>query len=506
MTRRFLPIAAVLATGLLLASCAADSGSGGASASAEPTAITIALPAQPPGTDPILTRSISAWNIYYGIYDGLTRIDATGEVQPGLAEAWESNDDVSEWTFQIRPDVTFHDGTPLTAADIVFTYETILASDESTNKAAISMVDSVVATDDSTVVFTLKNPYAAFGSMAATIGIVPQAAYEAAAGQFAANPVGTGPYKYVSQSDGVDYVVEKNTDYWGAEPDIDSVTFAFVGAEDARVSGVESGTLDIAIIPPNQVEALAGSTTVETATAPGNQVVFLGANSAAGPLANTDLRNAISLAVDREAITNALLGGLAEPTGQILAEGVTGYVPGIDVPEQDVEEAAMLVASSGYAGEEITLEFASSGGLARGSEVAQAIEGYLSEIGLNITLVGVDQASFSLKLANHEITGLYLNGWAPSVMDGDVVINQLFAGGPEDYAKNADMAALYIEQQSAAGAAREAVYEEIDALNTELGLAIPLYTNNYSFAIGSGIDWAPAVDGIYRIADISLSE
>ena len=503
MTRRFLSIAAVLTTGLMLASCASEPGANDAG-SDQPTAITIALPAQPSGTDPIMTRSIAAWNIYYGIYDGLTRIDGSGELEPGLAESWESSDDLTEWTFHIRPGVAFHDGTPLTATDIAYTYQTILSADESTNRAAIAMVDSVEAVDNSTVRFQLKNPFSAFESMVATIGIVPQSAYEAAAGQFSAAPVGTGPYSYVSQSDGVDYVVEKNPDYWGDEPSIDSVTFTFVGAEDARVSGVESGTLDMAIIPPNQMAALAGSSSVSTASEAGNQVVFLGANSESGPLSNADIRSAISLAVDREAITSALLGGLAAPSGQILAKGVTGYVDGVKASAQDVKKATALVAASGYAGEVIPLEFASSGGLARGSEVAQAIERYLADIGLNISLVGTDQSSFSLKLANKQIAGLYLNGWAPSVMDGDVVINQLFAGGPEDYAANPDMATLYAEQQRAIGAAREAIYEKINALNATLAIAIPLYTNNYSFTTSNTISWTPPADGIYRIADITL--
>ncbi|MDF2442455.1 MAG: peptide/nickel transport system substrate-binding protein, partial [Subtercola sp.] len=168
MIRRIIPAASALIVGLLLTSCASNGASTDTSGAAVPTAITVGLPAQPPSTDPILTRSISAWNIYYAIYDGLTRIDAAGALQPGLATTWEHSDDLTQWTFHIRDGVTFSDGTELKASDIVYTYRTILASDKSTNRSAISMVTNVEVNPAGDVVFTLKNPYSAFEKVAAT--------------------------------------------------------------------------------------------------------------------------------------------------------------------------------------------------------------------------------------------------------------------------------------------------------------------------------------------------
>lgn len=251
---------------------------------------------------------------------------------------------------------------------------------------------------------------------------------------------------------------------------------------------------------------LEGSGTVEVATAPGNQVAFLGMNPAAGPLSDVRIREAVSLAVEREDLTEGLLGGLATPTGQLLAEGVQGFIPDVTAPTADVAEAADLVEEAGYDGTPITLQYASSGGMSQAGDVAQAIAGVLTEIGLNIELAGTDQATFGLALADHAITGLYLNGWAPSVMDGDVVVNQLLAGGPEDYFATPEMAELYRAQQAATGDERTAVYEEILDLNDANVQTVPLYVNNYTYAIDPAFDWSPAKDGIFRIQDIRLAD
>ncbi|GAA3664920.1 ABC transporter substrate-binding protein [Microbacterium marinilacus] len=505
MNARPLALAVLVVGASALTACAPFDAADGTVGDA-PSAVTIALPAEPPGTDPILTRSIAAWNIYYALYDGLTRIDRSGEVVPGLATEWEADETLTEWTFHLREGVVFHDGSTLTPADVVGTYRAILGDESSTNRAAISMLEAVEeGADGASVVFTLRNPYSAWASMVATIGVVPEAAYAEAGGSFADAPVGTGPYSFVSSTSGVDYRLTRNDDYWGEAPAVQDVTFSYVSSEDARLTGVQSGSLDIALVPPNQVAGLESSTRASVITEAGNQVVFLG-TTPAGPLADPALRRAISLAVDREALADSLLSGLAEPANQLVAPGVTGYVDDLSAPETDVDEAKALVAASGYDGSPITLEYASTGGVPMASEVAQAVAGALAEVGLTVELVGSDQPSFSLKLANSEIGGLYLNGWSPSVMDGDVVVNQILAGGPEDYYDDAEMAELYLEQQASEGEERLEVYERIWELNDELSYQIPLYVNSSSYAVDPAVEWVPAVDGIFRAADIVIAE
>lgn len=504
--RRFAGIGAAIAvSAALLTGCmppVEDTGSpdGGAVTGGSAT---LAMPAEPPNIEPIMMRSLAAWNMYYAVFDGLTRITSDGSIEPGLAESWTSNDTQDVWEFTIREGVKFHDGTDLQVSDIVYTYEKILASDTSTNRVAIAMIDTIEAVDEHTIRFTLKNPFSAWLNQVGTIGIVPEADYEAKGDKFADDPVGTGPYSFVAWNHGVDYQVERFEDYWGEPGKLDEVTFAFVGAADARVTGVESGTLDAAIIPENQVPVIEGSANAKVIEATSNKVALIGMNTTAGALQNVDVRRAIALAIDRTEIIDQLLAGFGSPTGQLVAEGVTGHVDGYPVPEFDQDAAKKLVEESGYAGEEITFQYASSGGGPTDPDVAQAIAGNLQEIGLNIKLVGAEQSSLSLTTANHQITGLYLNHWSPSSMDGDVVVSQLLAGGPEDYARDPKMAELYLEQQAAGEDERTDVYRSIWELNTENVYNVPLWQMKNAFAASKSLDWTPAVDGIYRISEIS---
>lgn len=500
-------VALLLSAGLLTGCMptVADAGGSGTEAVSGGD-VTLAMAAEPSNTDPIMTRSIAAWNMYYAIYDGLTRITATGEIEPGLAESWTHNDDLSEWDFTIRPGVKFHNGAEMTPADVVYTYTTILASDTSTNRPAVSMVKSVEEVEPGVVRFTLNNPFSAWLNQVATIGIVPEAVYSTELEGFVDNPVGTGPFQFVSWNHGVDYVVKRFDGYWGEPASVDKVTFAFVGAEDARVTGVESGTLDAAIIPPNQVPVLDGSTQASVISNPSNQVIFLGVNTTAGALSDERVRQAITVAIDREALIKQLLGGLGEPTGQLVAEGVAGHIADFPVPKYDVKKAKSLLTEAGYNGEEITLNYTTVGGLSMSVEIAQAIEGYLKAAGLTIKLVGAEQASQSLSIANHQMTGLYLSFWSPSSMDGDVVVNQLLAGGPEDYAKDPEFAKLYLEQQAAPEADRDAVFEKIWQANAEQVHHVPLFSPSNSFAVNPALAWKPAVDGIFRANDVALTK
>lgn len=501
--------AALSLSALLLTGCmgnAATNSGGGDGGSASGGSAVLAMPSEPGNIDPIMMRSLSAWNIYYAVFDGLTRIAADGSIEPGLAESWESNEAQDEWTFTIRDGVKFHDGTDLKVSDIVYTFEKILGSDTSTNKVAIAMIDTVEAPDEHTVKFKLKNPFSPWLSQVGTIGIVSEADYEKKGAEgFPDAPVGTGPFEFVAWNHGVDYQVKRFADYWGDPAKLDEVTFSFVGAADARTTGVESGTLDTALIPASQVPVIEASGSTRVIEADSNKVALLGLNTTAGALQDEKVRQAIPLAINRTQIIAQLLEGYATPTGQPVAKGVTGYVDGFEVPEYDVDAAKQLIEESGYNGEEITLEYPSSGGDPTDPEVAQAIAGNLKDAGLNIKLVGAEQQSLGLTIANHQIKGIYLNFWSPSSMDGDVVVSQLLAGGPEDYARSPEMAQLYLDQQAANEETRPEVFKKIWEWNAEHVSNVPLWQITNAYAASSALDWTPATDGIYRAVEIGRS-
>ncbi|MET0694231.1 MAG: ABC transporter substrate-binding protein, partial [Propionibacteriaceae bacterium] len=401
LVRRLLAALAVL-TLALSAACSTDSA--GSSTSTTGGEITVAQVTEPDTTDPLMTSSLAGYNLFYAVFDRLTGFDNDGKIQPGLAKSWTHNADFTVWDFTLQPGVKFHNGEPLKASDVAFSYNFVKKTPTSGNSFFVSVMKSAKVTSDSTVQFTLNQAFSAWPAQTSAISIVPEDVYTKLGTEgFAKAPVGTGPFTFVSWQRGVNYVVAKNPDYWGTKPTLDKVTFSLVAAEDARVNGVQSGSLNVGLIPPNQVPTVEGSGTAAVATKAANEVTFLGMNSTSGPLADARVRKALSLAIDRKAIVDNLLGGLGQLNAQLVAPSVTGFVEGFPEPTYDTAQATALLQEAGYQGEEITFEYATDGRIPLSSEIAQALAAYWEKVGVKIKLVGADQASHSLKVAGKKM-------------------------------------------------------------------------------------------------------
>ncbi|KXC04550.1 ABC transporter substrate-binding protein [Microbacterium hominis] len=496
--------AAVALTGaaLVLSACA-----GGSASTAETRNLTIGVVAEPEKSpDPIVDGSLAGYNIYYNLFDQLTVLDADGTIQPSLATAWTPNADFTQWTFTLRDDVTFQDGEPLRASDVVFTYETVLNTPDSDNLGYMGMLESVSAPDDHTVVFDLNSSFSPWPSITTAQSIVPEKVYTALGSEgFAAAPVGSGPFSFVSWKRGVDYVLKRNDAYWGGAPQIDTLTFQTVSDEEARLNGVISGSLDIALISPNQVSSAEGSG-IDVRSRAANGTTFLGVNSTSGPLADERIRQAVWHAIDRDALVKTVLSGRAVANDQIVAANVTGYVSDATGPAYDPAAAKALLAEAGYAGEAIPLEYATSGRIPMSAEIAQAIAGYLEAVGFTVSLSGMDQATLSNRIySTVDMKGLYLNTWAPSTMDGDMPATNLFAGGQNDYAKSPETAALVARQRTVAGDERIAAFRDLAEANFQGAYIVPLFTPEADYAVSPKVTWTPRVDGEYDLADVAFT-
>ena len=388
----------------------------------------------------------------------------------------------------------------------MFTYDEILEHEDSDNFAYMEQLESVEAPDDHTVVFHLNASFSPWPSITTLVSIVPHETYaELGSEGFAKAPVGSGPFKFVSWTRGVDYVIERNPDYWGSKASVEKVTFQTVSDEDARLNGVQSGSLDIALISPNQVDAASASGTATVESRTSNGVTFLGMNAASGPLADPLVRRAVSRAIDLEAISKSILAGRATPNSQLVAPNVTGYVKGLPQAPYDPAEARRLLAEAGYSGEPIPFQYATDGRIPLSSDVAQAIQGYLSDVGITVRMEGTDQASLSqIIYGDVSVKGLYLNTWAPSTMDGDMPVTNLFAGGQNDYAKSEKTAAKVLEQRSVDGEERIAVFEDLFTYNLDQAQILGLYTPDADYAVNPDVDWKPRADGELFLADVTI--
>lgn len=509
-SRRVLAAGALVAlSAVVLAGCAGDFDDGSASgdgASTAPTSIVAAIPTDPSSMDPIRSGALVVLSVFFHTFDQLVKITAEGDVEPKLAESWTPSEDLTQWDFTLRDGVVASNGEEIDAADVVFSYQAILDDPTSENFAYLSSIQSVEALDDRTVRFTLKQPFSAFPRNTSLISIVPSDTYqEMGADAFAQDPIGSGPYVFESIQTGVSYDLVRNDTYWGPAPAIDEISLQPVTSDESRVNGVLSGSLDIAQIGPTQVETAEGGGAAQVFSALSNGVVFLGVNSTSGVLKDAKVREAIALAIDKKAITENLLMGLAEPATAMLAPAVEGYSDAVSDTPFDPERARELLAEAGYDGSAIAFDYATDGRIPLSSQVAQTIQGYLEDVGITVEMAGADQASHTLKVKNREFTGIYLNTWAPSTVDGDLPLTDFYeTAGNNNYAQDPVTADFAAQQRGVVGEERESVFADLLNYSNTQGYFVPLYVPMNNFAADPSLDWTPRADGLYDFTETSV--
>jgi peptide/nickel transport system substrate-binding protein len=458
--------------------------------------VTAALVAEPTSLNPIYDTGLPALNVFYNVFDQLTGIDATGAVVPRLASEWSHSDDLQTWTFTLRDGATFHDGSPVTPDDVLFTYETAKNDPTSRLGGYLSTVESVTA-EGNDIIFSLNIPYAPFDRQATLVPIVSKAAYESmGASEYARKPIGSGPYMVESWANGDTITLQRNDSYWGDAGTYQTVVFQPVPDETTRANSVQSGDLDIALLGPSSVPAVEGSVSAQVVHQQSNRVVYLGFNAGSPWLEDVNFRKAIDMALDRQLLSDRLLNGAAEPASQLVAKVSFGYTDAIPPTAYNVEEAKALVAASGYDGSAIPLTYPNTG-LPQIDQVAQAVAFFLEEAGITVTLDPQEASTFSNSWFSAELGGLYIFAFAPSVMDADLPFNMLLRSGGQGYANNPDIDALLDKEIGEADpAARAATLAEISNMVTEQTYYAPLFIDTYSYAVTPDLDWTPRPDGM----------
>ncbi|MFF1480829.1 ABC transporter substrate-binding protein [Streptomyces sp. NPDC058301] len=285
------------------------------------------------------------------IFDGLLTQDADMKLKPALAVALpEVSADRLTYTYRLRKGVTFSDGQPFTAKDVVFTYSTIL--DPKTNnpsKGELDAVKEVRAEGADAVVFTLKYPYAPFAQRT-VLPIVPEhiaGKQDVNTGDFATAPVGTGPYKLLKWSKSEKIAFEANPSYWGGAPKVKRFTMAIIKDDDVRATRLRSGDLDGAILPPDLAQGFAKDKHKKTYTARTydyRNVTLPTGNKVTGDLA---VRRALDLAVDREAMVDKILDGAGKAAYGPVPTGSPWFTKGTERPH-DLAGAKRILDQAGW--------------------------------------------------------------------------------------------------------------------------------------------------------------
>jgi glutathione transport system substrate-binding protein len=383
----------------------------------------------------------------FAIYSGLVRFDKDLNFEPDLATEWSTSDDDRTWTFTLRQGAKFHDGTPFNA-DAVVAYFTKMI-DKTYNLSAYSLwspIESTTKVDDSTVTVTTTKPYGALlNTLAHGSALIPSLALTAQGPDAAGlQPIGTGPYRVDTFEPGTKLLVTANSDYYGDAPIYESITYTYVGDDAGRVAAVQSGQANIIdAVPVQQAQALSSANGLNLIEVPGLQVFGVGMNQTNAILQDKDVRQALNLAVDVDAIIKALFRGYATPLDSPLAPKTVGHAT-VGKNTYDPEKAKGLLEKAGLSagadgrltkdGTAVNLRLRTPDGMyPNDTLVAQAIQEQLSKVGVGVTIQKVDKSTFwdGIKVAKEAVDfDLVLFGFNPSHGSGALQLDIMYRSNP----------------------------------------------------------------------------
>jgi len=374
--------------------------------------IVVGLQAEPTTLD---SQQISDYNSHraaYGIYDMLLRFEDEGtNVEPGLAERWEISDDGLEYTLYLRQGVKFHDGTDFNADAVKFNIDRQIDVDHpfhNTGQFAYAeftwgMVDRVEVVDPYTVKFVLKDKFAPFLNHLAMhpAAMASPAAVEKYGMDFSINPVGTGPFKFVRWTPGVEVVLEKNPDYWRGEPLLDQIIYRPIIEDQSRLTELESGGVNFMVnVPPDDLARITGDSQYTVVEQAGMHTWWVAFNHAKEPFNNKLVRQAMNYAINKQAIVDNILKGTGQLAVSPLPPVVWSYTDDIQTYEYNPEKAKELLAEAGYP-DGFTCDFwlpESGSGMQQPVVMGTAMQADLKAVGIDCTIQTFEWGSYLEKV------------------------------------------------------------------------------------------------------------
>ncbi len=375
--------------GLTIAAAMVCSGALSGATQAKDT-LTLGMALEPPHLDPTAGAAGAIDGVVYSnLFEGLTRINQNGAVQPGLAKSWTVSDDGLTYTFALRDGVSFHDGAAFDSSDVKFSLDRARA-EESTNaqKALFEAIASVEAPDAKTVVVTLKRPEGNFlWNMGWGDAVIVD---PASAESNKTKPVGTGPFKLTRWTKGDRVVLTRQDGYWGDAPAIKTVTFKFIPDPSAQVAALLAGDVDAfpSVGAPETLDQFKADPRYKVVVGTTEGETLLVLNQRRALFQDPKVRRAIAHAVDKQAIVDGAMFGYGTPIGSHFAPHNPAYVDLTGVAPHDPEKAKTLLAEAGHGdGLKLVMKLPPPSYARRGGEIIAA---QLRAVGIETELVNVE--------------------------------------------------------------------------------------------------------------------
>ena len=386
------------------------------------------------------------------VFDPLVRFDRKYQPEASLAESWKTVNDTT-WEFKLREGVKFHDGTPLAAEDVAFTYARVprVPNSPGSFTFATKPITQMEIVDARTIRIHSANPLPLLAYNLSNVNIVSRKHGDNAATSDYNSmkaAIGTGPFRVTEFAVGERAVFERNNAWWGPKPAWAKVVYRSITNGASRNAALQAGEVDIIDqVPPSDVEDLRKNAKLAVVSMSGQRLILLAPDAsrattpfafdlqgkplAANPLKDVRVRQALSLAINRDGIRDRVMDGFSVPTGQIMPEGASGYEPALKPDRYDPEMAKKLLAEAGYKdGFAITIH-GPNNRYVNDSKIVEAIAQMWTRVGIKTTVETMPAATFFSRAVKAEFT-VRLTGWGSDTGEASSNLTEWVASSAPD--------------------------------------------------------------------------
>ena len=511
---RAMSLVLAAAMALSLAACGGNqenNGSGGGTAGGYKNTLTWAQGADVTSVDPHQGKETPAVQVNTQIFDTLVTVDPeTNEVVPQIAESWEQTDDQT-YVFKIREGIKFHDGSDLTAEDVKFSL------DRARNSAAVSyivnFIEEVTVDDDHTVTVKTTAPYApTLRNLAIPFAaIVPKAVVEADENAFIQNPVGSGPYKFVEWNHGDHVTLKAFDDYYAGKPETENLIMKVIPETSQRTIALETGEVDLAYdLAVNDIPKVNSDDKLTVYEIPSLTCWYVSMNMNKKPFDNPKVREAMSMAIDRQTIIDTINAGSGQTADAIIAPAVFGYYS-TGVKEYNPTKAKELLAEAGYPNGFSTTLWVNDN--QSRIEMCQAMQAMLLEVGVQCNLEVLEFGSFISRTTAGDHDLAYF-GWTTSSGDADYSYyslehsTQQGAAGNRSFLADPDVDKLIEEARSNTNEEeRKELYKELAIKLDEINNNIPVYYSSINVGANKKVEgFVMDANGYHSLEKVKVAQ
>lgn len=389
------------------------------------TDLVYGIAAEPNSLDPMTIAMMSSFTVTYALYDTLFELQDDGSYKPSLAEGVTVSDDGLEYLIPIKQGVKFHDGSVLTAKDVLFSINRTIAKGWASDMTAA--IDNVSLADDNTLKIKLKKPFSGMiGSLTSPFFSIMSESYVTTKGDDAIKrePMGTGAYKMKEWVGGDHITLVANEEYFQGAPSIKTITVKPIVDKNTGLIALENKEIDTFLnVNSSDIDNVKNNKELAFYSADQAAVLSLDMNIEKKPLDNVKVRQAIAYAINKENIIAGALEGIGTIANSAIPPLVEGYSADSPTYEYNVEKAKQLLAEAGASNLNLTMKIKED---AKTQKVAQIIQADLKEAGINVTIEVMEAGAFNTDIyanGNYEIT---VGSWSAMFLDAYSVVYSQF--------------------------------------------------------------------------------